>query len=325
VALCVATVGSLACGQYPLGLSEQWTFWKQLLAGGGEGDERYRIVSLLLTDVRAPRLAAAILVGAALSTSGAAFQAMFVNPLVSPGLLGVLAGASFGAALAMLAAGSWLAVQCWAFVGGVVAVGVALAMARLCQGDRLLLLILGGVISTALFTALLAAVKYVADPADQLPAITYWLMGGLSRADRASMVRGAPLFVLGIGGLMLFSRQLNLLSLGDEEAKSLGIAVGRTRLALIAISTILCAATVSIAGLVGWVGLIIPHAGRMLVGPDNRVLLPTVALLGGLYLLLVDDVARLAFGVEIPLGILTSLVGIPFFPLVLKNARRGWG
>ncbi|KHK01486.1 Iron(III) dicitrate transport system permease protein FecD [Desulfovibrio sp. TomC] len=326
IVLLAATVWSLTAGNYPIALADQW---RALLHALGRvtppEDTRLGLVRIVLFDIRAPRLMAAILVGAALSTSGAAFQSMFVNPLVSPGLLGVLAGASFGAALGMLAKGSWLAIQGCAFGGGLVAVGLALTLARVCQGDRLLLLILGGVISTALFTALLSAVKYVADPTDQLPAITYWLMGGLSRADAGTVGRAAPIFCLGMAGLFLMSRQLDLLSLGDEEAKSLGLNVGRVRLGLIAVSTILCAATVSIAGLVGWVGLIIPHAGRMLVGPSNRALLPTAALLGGIYLLLVDDVSRLAFGVEIPLGILTALVGIPFFPLVLRNARKSWG
>jgi len=324
-ALLLAAGWSLTVGNYPVSLGEQWGQIVRAVTGTPGSDDRARLVGMILWDIRAPRLAAAVLVGAVLSASGAAFQAVFVNPLVSPGLLGVLAGACFGAALGMLAGAPWPVVQAGAFLGGLAAVGLALGLARLCRGDRLLLLILGGVISSALFTALLAAVKYVADPIDQLPGITYWLMGGLSRADGPALARAAPVFGLGLAGLLLFSRQLNLLSLGEEEAKSLGLAVGPTRLLLIALSTVACAATVSIAGLIGWVGLIIPHAGRMLVGPDNRVLLPTSALLGGLYLLLVDDLSRLAFSVEIPLGILTALAGLPFFPLVLRNARRAWG
>jgi iron complex transport system permease protein len=324
--LVLAAAGSLTMGNYPIPLADQWRLGLGGLFGPAWPDQaRDRLLATVLWDIRAPRILAAVLVGAALSASGAAYQSMFVNPLVSPGLLGVLAGASFGAALGMLTVKSWLLVQGYAFAGGLAAVGVALGLARLCQGDRLLVLILGGVISTALFTALLSATKYVADPLNELPAITYWLMGGLSRADGPTMARAAPLFGLGLAGLLAFARQLDLLSLGDEEAKSLGLAVEPVRLVLIALATILCAATVSIAGLIGWVGLIIPHAGRMLVGPGNRLLLPTAALLGGTYLLLVDDVSRLAFGVEIPLGILTALLGIPFFPLVLRHARRAWG
>ena len=326
VLLAAAAVWSLTVGNYPISLADQGKYVLHALGLASQpATEQTKLVAVVLGDIRAPRLLAAVLIGAALSTSGAAYQSMFVNPLVSPGLLGVLAGASFGAACGMLVDLPWPAVQGCAFAGGVLAVGLALGLARLSRGDKLLLLVLGGVISTALFTALLSAVKYVADPTNQLPAITYWLMGGLSRADKDTVMQAAPLFVCGMAGLFLFSRQLDLLSLGDEQARSLGLSAGKVRLWLIALSTVLSAATVSIAGLVGWVGLIIPHAGRLLVGPSNRRLLPTAALLGGLYLLLVDDVSRLAFGVEIPLGILTALAGIPFFPLVLRNARKSWG
>ena len=321
--LLVGAVWSLTVGNFPIGLGDQW----RALTGtvtGEDGKARMRLVGVVLYDIRLPRLVAAVLLGAALSMSGAAYQAMFVNPLVSPALLGVLAGAGFGAACSMLVGAPWLAVQACSFAGGLLAVGLALFLAAICRGDRQLVLILSGVISTALFTALLAAAKYVADPKDQLPAITYWLMGGLSRADGPTMVRAAPVMLVCMAGLFAFSRQLDLLSLGDEEAQSLGLSVAPVRLILIGLTTVLCAATVSIAGLIGWVGLIIPHAGRMLVGPDNRRLLPTVALLGGLFLLLVDDVARLTFSVEIPLGILTALIGIPFFPIVLRHARRAW-
>lgn len=319
---------SLTVGKYPIGLAEQGRYVLGAVTGAAdlpaEAAARQRLVGMILVDIRLPRLLAAVLIGAALSASGTAFQAMFVNPLVSPGLLGVLAGSAFGAALGMLLELPWVAVQGLAFAGGVLAVLLAVVMAGRGQGDRLLLLVLGGVISTALFTALLSGVKYVADPNNQLPAITYWLMGGLSLADKRSMLLAGPVFCLGLGVLFRFAGRLDILSCGDEEARSLGLAAGRARLWLIGLSTVLCALTVSIAGLVGWVGLIIPHAGRMLVGPSHSRLLPAAALLGGAYLLAVDDVSRLACGVEIPLGILTALIGIPFFPLVLKNARRGW-
>lgn len=322
--LLVVAAWSLTVGNYPISLGDQWRWGVRWLSGQAPVDDGQRLVATILRDIRLPRLAAAMLIGAVLAASGTAFQAMFVNPLVSPGLLGVLAGSAFGAAVGMLAGVGWGMVQLFAFAGGVTAVGLAVAMAGRGSGDKLLLLILGGVISSALFTALLAAAKYVADPNDQLPAITYWLMGGLSRADTATMRLAGPFLGLGLAVLFGFAGRLDLLSLGDEEARSLGLATGPVRLWLIALSTVLCALTVSIAGLVGWVGLIIPHAGRMLVGPGHRRLLPVAALLGAAYLLAVDDISRLAFSVEIPLGILTALIGIPFFPLVLKNARRGW-
>ncbi|UJX43022.1 iron ABC transporter permease [Desulfovibrio sp. JY] len=322
--LVLAAVWSLTVGQYPITLGDQWRFCLRALSGQPSAAGEQHRIATVLCDIRFPRLLAAMLVGAVLAASGTAYQAMFVNPLVSPGLLGVLAGSAFGAAVGMLAGVNWTLVQVFAFTGGITAVGLAVAMAGSGKGDKLLLLILGGVISSALFTALLAAAKYVADPNDELPAITYWLMGGLSRADGTTMRLAGPAFCLGLVLLFRFAGRLDLLSLGDEEARSLGLSTGPVRLALIALSTVLCALTVSIAGLIGWVGLIIPHAGRMLVGPGHGRLLPVAALLGAVYLLAVDDISRLAFGVEIPLGILTALIGIPFFPLVLKNARKGW-
>jgi iron complex transport system permease protein len=316
-ALCLllgaALLVSLTLGKYPVPLEDILLFFRQILPGAPEMDKtRYELLRNILWDIRAPRLAAAVLIGAALASSGTAFQSMFVNPLVSPGLLGVLPGASFGAALGMLLARGWFGVQACCFAGGLLAVGIAVGIARLYRGDRLL------------FTSLLSVVKYVADPYDQLPAIVYWLMGGLSLADGRTVGFVALPIVLGVIILILLARYLNMLSMGDEEAKSMGVNVALVRFWLILSATVISALTVVIGGLIGWVGLIIPHIGRMLVGPDNRILLPVSALLGALFLVAVDDVSRLLLDVEIPLGIITALIGIPFFTLVLKNARKGW-
>jgi len=315
---------SLTLGKYEISLGEIFQYLATAAGAGSMDEGKYALYSNILLDIRLPRIIAAALIGSALSVSGAAFQAMFINPLVSPGLLGVLAGASFGAALGMIVSNSWFAVQSGAFVCGFLAVFIAIGIARLYHGDRLLMLILGGIISGALFTSLLSIVKYVADPYNQLPAIVYWLMGGLSLADGRTVMYVSFPICGGILLLILFSRFLNILSMGDDEAKSLGINVTRIRIALIFFATLISALTVVIGGLIGWVGLIIPHMARMLVGPDNRILLPVSALVGAIYLIAVDDVARLLFTVEIPLGIVTSLMGIPFFILVLKNARKGW-
>lgn len=317
---------SLTLGKYPISLQEILLFLRQPLPGAPPMDQaQYELLHNILWDIRAPRLAAAVLIGAALATSGAAFQSMFINPLVSPALLGVLPGASFGAALGMLMSRGWFGVQLCSFTGGLLAVGLAVGVARLYRGDRLLMLILGGIISGSMFTSLLSIVKYVADPNDQLPAIVYWLMGGLSMADGRTV--GFVVLPIGVGvlGLILLARYLNILSMGDEEARSMGVNVSLVRFWLILIATVISALTVVVGGLIGWVGLIIPHIGRMLVGPDNRRLLPVAALIGALYLVVVDDLSRLLLSVEIPLGIITSLLGIPFFALVLKNARKGWG
>ena len=235
----------------------------------------------------------------------------------------MLPGASFGAALGMLIGDSWLQVQVLTFAGGLLAVGLAIFLARVYTGDKLMMLILGGIISGSLFTALLSVVKYTADPTDQLPAIVYWLMGGLSLVDMETVACTALPITVGIGCILSMSRYLNALSMGDEEAKTLGINVKAVRLCLIFFATVISALTVAIGGLIGWVGLVIPHIGRMLVGPNNSILLPTTALVGAIYLVLVDDLSRLLLDVEIPLGIITSLVGIPFFSLIMRNAKRG--
>ncbi len=323
--LVLTALVSLTLGRYPLALGEVTAFTGSLMGLDCPLDgQRWKILHDILLGIRLPRIAAAVIIGASLSASGAAFQAMFMNPLVSPGLLGVLAGASFGAALGLVLGKTWLAVQLCSFFCGLAAVLAALGVAAVYRGEKLLLLILGGVISGAMFTALLTAVKYLADPHEQLPAIVYWLMGGLAMTDGRTVWATSLPMLGGLLMLLLLSNYLNVLSMGDEEARSLGIRVGRLRFLLIALATLISALTVVLAGMIGWVGMVIPHMARMLVGPDNRVLLPAASLLGGIYLLAADDLARLLFPSEIPLGILTSLVGIPFFVLVLRKARKGW-
>jgi iron complex transport system permease protein len=323
--VCLTALVSLTLGRYPVGLADLARFLGLPLSHGPAMSERQlQIIKNILVDIRLPRIMAAMLIGAGLSVSGAVFQSMFINPLVSPGLLGVLAGASFGAAVGMVLASSWWVVQFSAFSFGLIAVLAALAMSALNRGDRLLMLILGGIISGALFTSLLSVVKYLADPYEQLPAIVYWLMGGLSAVDRATVLTACGPIVGGILTLVLLSGYLNVLSMGDEEARALGVNVALLRLVFIFLATVISALTVVLGGMIGWVGLLIPHIARILVGPDNRILLPATALIGATYLLIADNIARLLFSVEIPIGILTSLVGIPFFALVLRKTKKGW-
>ena len=326
VILLITAAFSMTLGKYPLALSDITGFFLFKIFGVGSIDsERCSLLSNLLIDIRFPRILAAILIGASLSVSGAAFQAMFVNPLVSPGLLGVLAGASFGAALGMVFSKSWVAVQICTLLFGFVAVIIAVGIAKIHKGNTILLLVLGGVISGALFTSLLSIIKYIADPYNQLPAIVQWLMGGLSMVDRKLLIITGIPQVVSIILITLFSGYLNALSMGDEQARALGIPVEWVRMLLIFLATVMSALTVVVAGMIGWVGLIIPHVTRMLVGPDNKALIPASALIGAIYLIVVDDVSRMLFNVEIPIGITTSLIGIPFFAVMLKKARRGWG
>ncbi|MDD3610492.1 MAG: iron ABC transporter permease [Halothiobacillaceae bacterium] len=321
LALLLVTGTSLLLGRYDLAPSQGLHALLLPLGLGGTVDPA---LSTLISEVRLPRVAGALLIGAALAISGTAFQALFMNPLVSPGVLGVLSGAAFGAALALLAGGAWWLVQTAAFLCGLLAVALALWLGRRGGENALTLLVLGGMISGALFTAFLSVVKYVADPYNTLPAIVYWLMGSLALIDATALAWSAPLMGAGILLLAVQGHALNVMSLGDDEARALGLNVKRQRLFIILLATLLGAMTVVLAGMIGWVGLVIPHIARLLFGADNRLLLPASALLGALYLVLVDDVARLALTVEIPLGILTALIGLPVFAWALRNVHRGW-
>jgi len=314
----------LMWGQYPVDAEMLAGFFRAKFFGGAPGAHD-ALLQNIIVEIRLPRILLAMLIGAALATSGAAFQAMFVNPLVSPGILGVLAGASFGAALGMLLSEQWWLVQLLAFGFGFVAVGFSVLVGSMVRAGRSsIMLVLGGVISGSLFTALLSVVKYVADPYSTLPAIVYWLMGSLSMADLHGVALAAVPMLLGIGGMIMLGKYFDLLSLGDEEARALGINVARIRIAAIILATLASSLSVVMAGIIGWVGLIIPHIVRMVVGPSHTLLMPLSALAGAIFLLLADSVSRLAMSVEIPIGILTSLIGIPVFIIVLKNARSAW-
>lgn len=322
--LLLITIISLLWGQYPIDLPTFMGYMEFKLFGGARNDT-YTLLDNIILQIRLPRVLLAILIGASLAVSGAAFQAMFVNPLVSPGILGVLAGAAFGAALGMLISEQWYVVQVLAFGFGFVAVGVAVLIGGMVSNSRsTIMLVLGGVISSSLFTALLSVIKYVADPYSTLPAIVYWLMGSLTMADLHSVLLVSIPILLSIAGMIALSKYFDLLSLGDEEAKALGVNVPMVRFAAIILATLASSLSVVMAGMIGWVGLIIPHIIRMAFGPSHRLLIPLSAVVGAIFLLLADTISRLALSVEIPIGILTSLIGIPVFIIVLKNARAAW-
>nr|WP_303715426.1 iron ABC transporter permease [Methanoculleus marisnigri] len=274
--------------------------------------------------IRLPRVIAAMLVGGGLALAGASFQGLFRNPLVSPDILGVAAGAGFGAALGILLTGNPWVVQVSAFVFGIVAVAVTYGIGRIYHNSSTLVLVLAGIIVGSLFSALLALTKYVADPYDTLPAIVFWLMGSLSAVSNADIIAVAPPILLGSLCLFLIRWRINLLSVGEEEAQALGLDTKKMTVVLIVASTVVTASAVCISGIVGWVGLVVPHIGRMLVGPDFKKLIPVSAVLGGSFLLIVDDIARTLTATEIPLGILTALIGAPFFAYLLTQKKVGW-
>ncbi|WP_300985037.1 iron ABC transporter permease [Methanospirillum sp.] len=278
----------------------------------------------ILFQIRLPRIIAAVIVGAALSMAGAAYQGLFKNPLVSPDILGVSSGAGFGAALAILfSTAAWMT-QVSAFIGGILAVLTSYFLSRLYKTGQILVLVLSGVIVSAFFGALLSVTKYVADPYEKLPTIIFWLMGSLSSVRYNDILSILPAIIFGGGVLILIRWRINLLSLSQDEAKTLGIDLKKITRIIIICATLLTAASVCISGIVGWVGLVIPHLGRMITGPDYRKLLPFTIVMGASYLLIMDDLSRTIIATEIPLGILTALLGAPFFAYLLWRRKTGW-
>lgn len=278
-----------------------------------------------LMNIRLPRILVVMLVGAALAVAGASYQGMFKNPLVSPDILGASAGASFGACLALLFGMSNSMVQLFAFIGAIVAVGGAVWMNKMVNKyDALLGLVLGGMLVTTLFQSFTSLVKFMADANDKLPAITFWLMGSFSRINQADLAVIVAPMLAGFVLLMLERWKLNVLSFGEEEARSLGVNTGRVRLIVIFASTLIVACSVAVAGIVGWVGLVIPHLARSIVGPNYKVLLPTSMFIGAGYLLIVDNLCRLMASTEIPIGILTAIIGVPFFIFIFRHNIKGW-
>ena len=323
VLVLVATIfTSFLLGRFPLSLSDVISAFGGWL---GIAPEMHTSSSVVI-ELRLPRIIGTVMVGAALSVSGAAYQVMFRNPMVSPAILGVSAGAAFGAAVAILWSVSAFFIHTMTFVGGLCAVAITYVIgAKLCHGgNATLAIILSGIIVSTLFTSLLSMIKYVADPYDKLPVIVYWLMGSLASISLDSLF--FPLIFMGAAFIPLFLLRwrINLLSFGDEEAQTLGIPVERLRLIVILCATLLTAAAVSLSGIIGLVGLIVPHLVRFIVGPDFRFLLPGSALMGGLFLLASDNLARTLWTMEIPLGILTSLFGVPFFLYLLIKYHHGW-
>jgi iron complex transport system permease protein len=317
-----AFLGSLLLGHYPLAPDTVVAILaSQVLDIPRAWPERAETVVLA---VRVPRAAAAVLVGAALSVAGATYQSLFRNPLVSPAVLGVSAGAGFGAALAMTMHLSALAVQVAAFSGGLLAVGLSVWVAQRLGKGSPLVLILAGMAISALFQALIAVFKYIADPIDVLPMITFWLMGGLGRVTGVDVLRATGPVLAALALVWALRWQVNVLALGDDEARALGVRVARIRALLIVAATLMTAAAVSISGIVAWVGLLVPHMARLLVGPSFPTLLPVTLVMGGGYLLLVDDVCRSVAHTDVPLGILTALLGAPVFILLLTRGRHGW-
>ncbi|WP_296706821.1 iron ABC transporter permease [Rhodoblastus sp.] len=324
VVLVLSAAGAMTLGRYPLSLGDLLAFFGARLHLVSLAPERDDLLRNLILEIRAPRVIAAASIGAALSVAGAAFQSVFRNPLASPGLLGALGGSCFGAALALLLGLSWAAVQGLSFIGGLAAVALGVGVANAFGAASMITLVLGGMISGAFFTALLSALKYMADPYDQLPTIVYWLMGSLTGISLSQALTAAPAMLAGIAALLALARPMDALAMGEDEARSLGVPVGLVRYGAIAAATFITALAVSLAGMIGWIGLFAPHFARLVVGPRNALLLPASALVGAIFLIGADCLARSLVKGEIPIGIVTELLGIPAFLLVLRRSRRSW-
>lgn len=275
----------------------------------------------LLMGVRLPRVMATVIVGAALALSGAVYQGIFKNPLVSPDFLGVSSGACIGAAVAILLSLSSALIQVCAFIGGIAAVTLTVMIPKAMKSNSNIMLVLAGIIVSGAMSSILGFIKYIADPETQLAAITYWQLGSFAYVDTPALISILPLSIIAAAVLIAMAWWINILSMGEQEAQSLGANVGVLRGVCIICATILTAGAVCISGTIGWVGLVIPHFGRMLVGSDNRSLLPAACLIGGIFLLLVDTVTRIIGPAEMPISILTGIIGAPFYAWLLYRQR----
>ncbi len=324
IVLIVCAFSSLAIGRYSLTASEIFNSLYSLITGSSVQNEQANAV---ITQIRLPRIAFAVLVGAVLSASGAVYQGLFKNPLVSPDILGVSSGAAVGASIAIILSLPILYVSLAAFGFGLAAVFAVVFLSQLIARGKLnvIIMVLSGVVISSLFAAFSSLLKFLADSENKLPEITFWLMGSLARTGGYQNV----LYMLGVTALclvplFLLRFRLNILAFGEEEAKAMGVNVKFYSLIIICASTLLTASSVAFCGIIGWVGLIVPHIARSIVGANFNVLLPASMLVGALFLLVVDTIARCAMASEIPLGIITSLIGAPVFIYLLYQSKKGW-
>lgn len=330
VLLIIAIIISFMLGRYPVSPKELFGIILDRILTGLFPKGRISIpqfwedkMELVVLNIRFPRILLACLVGCCLSAAGAAFQGVFQNPMASPDLLGASSGAAFGAALAIyLNRGSGMIVV-FAFISSLVCVLLVIVVSERAKGKKVIGLILSGIMISSLFSSGTSFIKLVADTTDQLPAITYWLMGSLSAAKKSDLLFALIPMVIGLVPLFLLRWRINILTMGDDEARTMGVNAKRARFIVIVCATLVTAASVSVSGLIGWIGLVIPHLARRLVGNNYKVLMPATMLFGAIFLLIVDDVCRNLLATEIPIGILMAFVGAPFFIyLIMRDGER---
>jgi len=277
---------------------------------------------IAVASIRLPRTIAAVLIGSGLALAGAAYQSMFKNPMVSPDILGVSSGATVGAAIAILTGAGIFMTEVGAFAGGIAAVFITTSVPRIVKSDSIVVLVLSGIIVGSLASSIMSVIRMLADPETTLADITYWTMGSLTRAKMSELMYIGPAMIVCLLFLLAMRYRLNVISLGEDEAKMLGVNIRRQRMVIIVFATLLTACSVSIAGTIGWVGLVIPHISRMLTGPDNKRMLPVALFLGGIFMMVIDILARTLAIIEIPLSVLTGILGSPIFFFILLKQKR---
>lgn len=312
VLLLLAIMTAITTGRYEISIQD---FFRAML-GGETADARAGIV---LLNIRLPRIILAVIAGAGLSVAGAAFQGMFSNPLATPDTLGVATGASFGATLGILLRLPTMGIQMTAFIMGILSIGLVYSISRIKGKSSIIMLILAGMVVSALFEALVSLIKYTADPQDVLPEITFWLMGSLSGTNYKDLLLGTPAMLAGIGILYFLRWKINALSLHEDEAEALGVNVRMVRTITILAATMITASVVAMCGKIGWIGLLIPHVSRMIFGNNNKFVIPASIGFGASFLLMIDTLARSMITSEIPISILTAIIGAPFFIGLLRR------
>ncbi len=327
VFILVAFICSLMLGRFPIEVDQAFSMMAnrvtQFFTNANAVEPTWTAqAEALFFNVRMPRIIMALLVGCCLAAAGAAFQGVFQNPLASPDILGASQGAALGAAIAILAGMGSFGISAFAFAFSMFTVLLVLMISNRAKGNRILVTVLAGVMVSSLFSAGVSFAKLVADPADQLPAITYWLMGSLTSIQMKDVLMALPFMAVGLVVLFVMRWRINILTMGDDEAATMGVNARRIRLVVTLAATLVTAASVAVTGMIGWVGLVIPHLCRMVVGCDYRKLMPTSMLMGAGFLLIVDDVSRLLTTAEIPIGILTAFIGAPFFLYLITRKKK---
>ncbi|MBG5894298.1 iron ABC transporter permease [Providencia rettgeri] len=322
ICLLLTFVLALSCGRYPVSFSAVWHILYDTIFGNEMMGNYSRTEQNVVLNVRLPRVLIAGTAGAGLAVAGAALQGIFRNPLVGPQIIGVSSGAALGGALAILLFSSLLITISLAFIGGLLAIVLVFLLGLNRQGSQLLMLILAGVIINAFFAALISLITYFADPNNTLQTIVFWLMGSFASASYLKLNIVFPVVLVCVLVIFALRFRINVLSLGEENAQALGMKINRTRWAVLLSVTLITSATVAVSGTIGWVGLIVPHIARLMVGHDHRILLPASAVIGGIYMVAVDTFARSMTNAEIPLSVITALIGAPIFALLIHTLNK---